>query len=290
MTIPKNAGLSHLADVADESIGVYSYPIKKKGQPRRLDPNWGGINWLEDQSETDAEISEEYDAGEPVFNDDAVYLGTEFKVQRALGWHGARRKSMYPWPMFQVFPAVSFKIRMVPYSPCPDCDDWSRTSKCAEHYDDGAEGLKKGHERRQAREQARRVVDFRVDNSEARYTPNDGRRYYTHIEQMDERNRQMREQARLYTQTPCTCSMCTGRTQDPNEGRPGYHYNLANDRWERDTDDALGDFRAGGFQMPDELLQFSAVPDELRPTCSAARMLCATSLTGPSRSTTPPSR
>lgn len=249
MTIPKNAGLSHLADVAREAYGVeLYYPIKKRRQPRRLDPNWAGIEWLEQQSETDTEISEEYDAGE--------YDGGEtvFRVQRALGWNSARRMGMYPWPMFQCFPAVSFKASMFRYlDPCPDCDDWSRTSKCEVHHDrDGVAGLKMGHERRN-----RRIVDatpperrlamadyFRqvVDNSEARYTPNDGRRYFTQADQDVERRRQ----ARLYTQAPCTCSMCTGRTQDPNEGRPGYHYNLASDRWERDTNDALGDFRAGG--------------------------------------------
>lgn len=147
MTIPKNAGLSHLADVANESIGVKHYPVKRKGERRRLVPNWDAIRYLEDESWTDTEISEELTAGEAVFDDDAVYLGTEFKIQRALGYFSARQRGMYPWPMFQVF--ASFKISMVPYSPCPDCDDFSRTSKCEVHHDrDGVAGLKMGDERR----------------------------------------------------------------------------------------------------------------------------------------------
>lgn len=154
MTIPKNAGLSHLADVANP---IKHYPIKKKGQRRRLVPNWDAIRYLEDESWTDTEISEELDAGEAVLDDDAVHLGTEFKIQRALGYFSARQKGMYPWPMFQTFPATSFKINSVPYSPCPDCDDFSRTSKCEVHHDrDGVAGLKMGDERRRGRQ---RVVD-----------------------------------------------------------------------------------------------------------------------------------
>lgn len=285
MTIPKSAGLSRLADVADESIGVHSYPVKKKGQPRRLDPNWGAINWLESETETDTEISEEYDAGESVFDGEGNFLGTDFLIQRALGYFSARQAGMYPWPMFQTF--ATFKASMSPYpDPCPDCDDWSRTSRCEVHHDqDGVAGLKMGDERRRARQRerdraaGRRVVAYApaerpsmvdyfrqvVDNSEARYTSMaDYFRTFTWAEQEDERDRQMREQARLYAQTPCTCSMCQPRATDPNEGRPGYHYSLANDRWERDTPDALGDFRAGGrgFQMPD-LLNLDRVPGDL---------------------------
>lgn len=70
---------------------------------------------------------------------------------------------------------------------------------------------------------------------------------------------------------------------DPNEGRPGYHYDALTDRWLRDTSDPLGDFRAGGevgaeerlaaewerqngIPLADALRQINRVPPELGPT------------------------
>jgi hypothetical protein len=175
MTIPKNAGLSHLADVSNEQALTFHYPVKKKGQPRRLRPNLDAIRYLEIESETDTEIREEYGAGEAVFNDEEVYLGVEFKIERALGYFSARQRNMYPWPMFQVFQVSGFKAKMIGYlSPCPDCDDWSRTSRCTEHHDrDGFAGLKKGDERRRARQRERdRATGRRVVNAYA--SPNSG--------------------------------------------------------------------------------------------------------------------
>lgn len=159
MTIPKNAGLSRLAGE------VFSYPVKKKHQPRRLDPNWGGIIWLEDQAETNTEIAEEYDAGEPMPGG-----GSEFKIQRALGWYNAKR-SMYPSPMFQTF--SGFKAHMITYTdPCPACDDWSRTSRCPEHHDrDGVAGLDMEHKRRVARanERAQREQEPFLEHLQRQY-------------------------------------------------------------------------------------------------------------------------
>lgn len=237
MTIPKKAGLSHLADASNEQALTFHYPIKKKGEPRRLRPNLDAIRYLEIEAETDTEIHSEYDAGESVFDEDDTFLGVEFKVQRALGYFGARQTGMYPWPMFQTFPATALKAKGVVYlDPCPACDDWSRTSRCEEHHDrDGVAGLGMGDERRRARRSARdarqvvnaytspdratAIADYfalAIDNSEAGYTPRDGRQYFTQADQDIERQRQRAAQAGLYVQAACTCSMCTGprATQD----------------------------------------------------------------------------
>lgn len=242
MTIPKNAGLSHLADVSNEQALTFHYPVKKKGQPRQLRPNLDAIRYLEIESETDTEIHSEHDAGETVWEDGAC-VGFEFKVQRALGYFSACQRSMYPWPMFQVFQVSGFKAKMIGYlSPCPDCDDWSRTSRCTEHHDrDGVAGLKMGDERRRARQRERdRATGRRVVNAYA--SPNsrlvrDANGNIRVAVDSPERDRQMREQLGLYAQTPCTCSMC--------QPRP------------RPTD-------PGGFRMP-ELLDLDRVPDELLP-------------------------
>jgi len=120
--------------MADEAFDCY--PVKRRGERRRLNPNREGIAWLEEQSETDTEISVTYG------------MGDDFLVHRALGYHSARRRDMYPWPMFQTF--SGFKANMLPcLDPCPHCDNWARTSRCTSHHDlDGIAGLKMGGKRR----------------------------------------------------------------------------------------------------------------------------------------------
>ena len=260
MTIPKKAGSSHLADVSNEQAPTFHYPVKKKGEPRRLRPNLDAIHWLEDESETDTEISEEYDAGEYSAQSPT---GCEFKVQRANGWYDAERASMYPRPMFQTFDLEISSSSMVPYlKPCPACDDWSRTSRCSEHHDeDGVAGLRMGADRRAERNTRRNGPPTAYSDA-----PTDGgpRGIYDTLVQMyeriaavneqqiDERDRQERNAANLADQmmrrSGCTCSMCNPRPRavrfydpqaDPNAGRPGYHYNFARDRWVPDADDSV---------------------------------------------------
>lgn len=225
MTIPKNAGLSRLAEAASP---IEYYPIKKKGQPRRLRPNLDAIRYLEAEQEQPTEIFELYDAGEAIPGS----FVSEYKIQRANGWYDAKRDGMYPRPMFQTFDLVISSSNMVPYlEPCPDCDDWSRTSKCEEHFDDGSEGLRKGADRRAARNERRNgpvtvysdaptdggprgivntlLESYRqfIDDTEARF-------YDPQAEQIEERDRQERATARYVDsqmrRSGCTCSMCTG--------------------------------------------------------------------------------
>lgn len=121
------------------------YPIRRRGQRRRLDPNWDGIRCLEGaEFRADTEIIFYYPDGED----------EEFLVRRAGGWGDAHTKGMYPRPMFQVFGLAG--STPIPVTPCPDCDDWARTSHCTEHHDrDGIAGLDMEDERRRARYPAR---------------------------------------------------------------------------------------------------------------------------------------
>lgn len=119
MTIPKHAGLSRLAEAASP---VEYYPVKRRGQRRRLTPNWDAINWLERETETDCEISDE--------------APLDFGMTRiiALGWFSAKRRGMHPRRMFDIFGLEASSSSTVAYpKPCPDCLDFSRTWACTEH-------------------------------------------------------------------------------------------------------------------------------------------------------------
>lgn len=146
--------MKNLSRLMDAAFPADHYPVRQKRQPRRLNPNWDGIRWLEEQSEADTEIHSEMGAGE--YNPNSP-TGCEFKIQRALGYYRAKRAGMYPRPMFQVLRPGAGSAPQLSYpDPCPACDDWSRTSRCTEHHDrDGVAGLAKGYERREARRAAR---------------------------------------------------------------------------------------------------------------------------------------
>lgn len=119
MTIPKHAGLSRLAEAASP---VEYYPVKRRGQKRRLVPNWDAINWLERETEDDTEICNE--------------APLDFGMTRiiALGWYGAKRSGHYPRRMFDIFELEASSSSAVAYpKPCPDCLDFSRTWACTEH-------------------------------------------------------------------------------------------------------------------------------------------------------------
>jgi hypothetical protein len=127
MTIPKHAGPSRLAEAASP---IDYYPVKRRGQKRRLTPNWDAIRWLEDESEGDTEICGEAPRGAP---------GSEWgdvNVIRALGYYVAKRQGMYPRQMFDVFELEQSSSSMISYpDPCPACLDYSRTWACAEHHE-----------------------------------------------------------------------------------------------------------------------------------------------------------
>lgn len=238
MTIPKNAGLSHLADVDSP---IEHYPVKRKGQPRRLDPNQDAIDWLERETATDTEIHS------------VTPLDFQMQSIRALGWYSAKRAGHYPRRMFDVFQLDESSTNPVSYpSPCPDCLDFSRTWACTEHPEITWDTKRhcwirhvngdrttcectSCHERRErAAERSSGYTDGLqppeglYDRMSGQPLPSPG---FT-VRQADQEA--YRGWAAFYSQAG---------PSDPNAGRAGYHYHFPTDRWVPDTDD---DFRAGG--------------------------------------------
>ena len=101
------------------------YPVRKRGEARRLNPNYPGIHWLERES---------YDDTEPVID----VITDNPNVILANGAIKARRNG-YPRRMFDLF-SVTFSggHKSEYWFPCPACDDWSQTARCADHPDEGA--------------------------------------------------------------------------------------------------------------------------------------------------------
>lgn len=299
---PKNSGLSLLADTAAEQSGTYHYPVKRRGLPRALLPNWDAIRWLEaDKRDTEIEYQEGPD------QEGLVYTFA----------YGRTEKS-YPRPMFQVIHDETFSsFRGITATACP-CGDFSRTAYCDEHgeleYDWNRRAwVRPGTEIWYQHHPEDRPAVVEPDPPTAYYDtgqrpPNapPGGLYDRMIEMFgqqlpatwdDEVQRERRRQAASLTgrwitadqvaqfgTSQCTCSRCRIRyVGDPNDGRPGFHYNALTDRWERDTADALGDFRAGApvrtpetnpenraltsDRVPDtiqvDVSGFTHVPDEL---------------------------
>lgn len=241
MTIPKDAGLSHLADVANEQALTFHYPIKKKREPRRLRPNLDAIRYLEIEQEHPTAIFEEFHISEAQTDGEVI---TDFKVQRANGWFDAKRANMYPRPMFQALPLSASSSMEVRYpKPCPACDDWSRTARCEEHHDrDGVAGLSMGGSRRIERaERAGQVLAYASPDRAASMADYFRTVLQDSLGNISRRNEALANQSLLYS----------AEVRDPNAGRPGYHYHFGQDRWIPDTDDALGDFRAGAVRGRD---------------------------------------
>lgn len=138
----KHSGLSQLADAATEMISprLAHYPVRRKGERRRLNPNTDGIKWLEGEAFLEATQIVEFDVAHDGLRS---YLTS--------GWYAAKRGGNYARPMFQVFRMEASSSAQIPYTPCPDCDNWARTSKCETHHDlDGVAGLSMGAERASA--------------------------------------------------------------------------------------------------------------------------------------------
>lgn len=105
------------------------YPVKRKGERRRLRPNPGAIRYLEDATETDTEIESVERLGDQE-------EWAQMNGVRALGWYNAKRAGHYPRRMFDVFALETSSTYPVSYSkPCPACQDFSRTWACTEHYE-----------------------------------------------------------------------------------------------------------------------------------------------------------
>ena len=93
------------------------YPVKRRGAPRRLNPNTDGAAWLEEEAWDDTEIYTE-----EVFEDDGI------KYTRAYGW----QLKSNPRPMFQIIPPVAFSGMRPSVTPC-QCDRFDQSWACELH-------------------------------------------------------------------------------------------------------------------------------------------------------------
>lgn len=187
-----------------------------------------------------------------------------------------RNENNYARPMFQLITQGAFSGGGPSVTPCMACDRFDRSWACTEHTEIPWDSEKR-----------RWIRPGRENEVTAYYSPEappvgvyatlvaqyarvleqqdiDARRFFTNAVQDEERERQRPRYVNAADR--CTCSMCrNGGPNDLNVGRPGYHYDFAQNRWAPDTDDALGDFRAGGEVGGGFLLQLDSVPDELLP-------------------------
>lgn len=116
----KYGGLSQLADVARDLTQPKEacYPIRRKGERRRLNPNLDGIRFLE---------------GETFEQQTAIYhrahYGNGLTVLYARGYftRGCNR------PMIQVIDDSTRPFDSPDRTPCEDCDNVAYTSKCPGH-------------------------------------------------------------------------------------------------------------------------------------------------------------
>lgn len=116
----------------------HHYPVRRRGERRRLNPNWTAIAWLEADTLADTEIEE---VGEP--DEDGL------AVQRAAGWYRAKiSDSSYGRPLLQILGNLTSSSWFLLVTPCPDCDNWAYTSNCRRHDDNTIEGLSEGETRR----------------------------------------------------------------------------------------------------------------------------------------------
>lgn len=284
---PKNSGLALLADTANEEQGTYHYPVRRRGLPRALLPNWDAIRWLEEESEDDCEI--EYQQEETA--DGLLYTFAYGRIGKS-----------YPRPMFQVINDGAFSgFRGLSGTACP-CGDFSRSMYCPDcqelEYDwNRRTWIRPGtaiwyeHHPEDRPTPAPAPQPTAYIDTGAR-PPGAGTLYDRMIEMFGqplpsyaEQDRERRRQEAslrgqwieasqlpYYGTSRCTCEQCRIRYADrrrmdgdPNDGRPGYHYDALTDRWVRDTSDALGDFRAGASEVLDlNLGNLTSVPDALR--------------------------
>jgi len=128
--VKEKYGLSQLADTATELAGGRGhYPVRRRGEVRRLDPNWAGIAWLEAQSLDDTREAERF-----AYGDDTTMAGL-IKTRYVGRWMASQRGS-YPRPVFEVFGLTSSSTLGVRVeAPCPACDDFAYTARCRTHPD-----------------------------------------------------------------------------------------------------------------------------------------------------------
>ena len=129
----KNSGLGLLAEVAaDEDY----YPVRRRGQKRRLNPNRAAIEWLEndtlDLTEERGQFLMSDKGGRYALDDTRDFVKEEcVLVTKArgsiLGTHHSR-------PMFECFEITENKGTMSYPDPCPDCHNFAySTRECGRH-------------------------------------------------------------------------------------------------------------------------------------------------------------
>jgi hypothetical protein len=126
--VTEYSGLSLLADVAKELTDPKHahYPVKRKGERRRLDPNWTGIAWLEADTLEATEILEgDWDAGLP---------GDGLKRQISRGWSWAKAdRTSQGRPIFQAIPLSASSTGPVWHAGCAGCYDFAYSWNCERH-------------------------------------------------------------------------------------------------------------------------------------------------------------
>lgn len=134
----KHQGLAHLADVANP----VHYPVRRRGEARRLVPNWVGIAWLEAEALEGTEILVTEKPGPAQA---AVKMGEGLAVQRSrraveMVDESVRERPLYVRPMFQVFNDTHETVmlhhgaRVRQDSACADCYDFQYPGRdCSRH-------------------------------------------------------------------------------------------------------------------------------------------------------------
>lgn len=135
----KHSGLGQLADTLSDPVAGH-YPVRRRGERRELRPNWTGIAWLEAQTLKYTELL----GGQPVYDGESD--GPIWHVRSAARLadqisEGA--PTHYARPMIELIDDYSASEHRTSgaqhsTSPCPGCDDWSRTTRCSEHAERGA--------------------------------------------------------------------------------------------------------------------------------------------------------
>lgn len=128
----EHSGLSRLADIAHREItgGDGPYPVKRKGERRRLDPNWTAIAWLEANTLDATQIIYTADL-EPVGMPGMLTLMAAGK-RWALGGRTSQCRRM-----IDVFGLERSSSHRTSYTPCPDCDNFAVSWNCPEHPEGG---------------------------------------------------------------------------------------------------------------------------------------------------------
>ena len=139
----ENSGLGQLAEAAKElsnPAGAH-YPVRRRGERRELRPNWTAIAWLEAQSLEGTKL--ECPTG--VYPDGDEVAWYTHLARRVAPFSPLLHPTNCVRPMIELIDDYSADGRMSGHqlsnSPCPGCDDWSRTARCTQHHERGPDSV-----------------------------------------------------------------------------------------------------------------------------------------------------